>query len=35
MSAQMVAVAAGLVGKQLMYRQLIADTKLPNGARGG
>ena len=26
-------VAAGLVGKRLMYRQLIADNGLPSGAR--
>ena len=31
--AQMVAVAAGLIGKRLMYRQLIADNGLPSGAR--
>ena len=31
--AQMVVVAAGLVGKRLMYRDLIADNGLPSGAR--
>ena len=33
--AQMVVVAAGMVGKRLMYRDLIADNGLPSGARGG
>ena len=32
--AQMAAVAAGLIGKRLMYRQLIADNGLDSGARG-
>ena len=31
---QMVAVPAGLIGKRLRYRQLIADNGLPSGARG-
>ena len=31
--AQMVVVAAGLVGKRLMYRDLIAQNGLPSGAR--
>ena len=31
--AQMTAVAAGLVGRRLMYRQLIEDNGLPSGAR--
>ena len=31
--AQMVTVAAGLTGKPLMYRELIKDNGLPNGAR--
>ena len=31
--AQMVVVAAGLVGKRLMYRDLIAHNGLPSGAR--
>ncbi len=31
--AQMVVVAAGLVGKRLMYRDLVADNGLPSGAR--
>ena len=33
-AAQMAAVAAGLIGKRLMYRELIADNGLPSGARG-
>ena len=32
-AVQMAAVAAGLVGKRLMYRQLIADNGLDSGAR--
>ena len=32
-AAQMTAVAAGLVGKRLMYRDLIAPNGLPSGAR--
>ena len=32
-AAQMAVVAAGLIGKRLMYRQLIADNGLPSGAR--
>ena len=32
-AAQMAAVAGGLIGKRLMYRQLIADNGLPSGAR--
>ena len=32
--AQMTALVAGLVGKRLMYRDLIADNGLPSGARG-
>ena len=32
-AAQMAAVAAGLIGKRLMYRQLIADNGLSSGAR--
>ena len=31
--AQMTALVAGLVGKRLMYRDLIADNGLPSGAR--
>ena len=31
--AQMVALTAGLIGKRLMYRQLIADNGLDSGAR--
>ena len=31
--AQMAAVVAGLVGKRLLYRDLIADNGLPSGAR--
>ena len=31
--AQMAVVAAGLIGKRLMYRQLIEDNGLPSGAR--
>ena len=31
---QMAAVATGLVGKRLMYRDLIADNGLASGARG-
>ena len=31
--AQMVTVAAGLVGRRLMYRQLVADNGLSSGAR--
>ncbi len=31
--AQMVVVAAGLVGKRLMYRDLVADNGLSSGAR--
>lgn len=31
--AQMTAVVAGLVGKRLLYRDLIADNGLPSGAR--
>ena len=34
-AAQMAAVAAGLVGKRLMYKQLIADNSLSSGARSG
>ena len=34
-AAQMAAVAAGLVGKRLMYRQLVADNGLSSGARSG
>ncbi|MCY3658472.1 MAG: hypothetical protein OXG36_05540 [Caldilineaceae bacterium] len=30
---QMATVAVGLVGKRLMYRQLIADSGLDSGAR--
>ena len=30
---QMGAVVVGMVGKRLMYRQLIADNGLPSGAR--
>ena len=30
----MAAVAAGMVGKRLMYRDLIADNGLASGARG-
>ncbi len=30
---QMGAVVIGMVGKRLMYRQLIADNGLPSGAR--
>ena len=33
--AQMAVVAAGLVGKRLMYRDLISDNGLSNGARTG
>ena len=32
-AAQMAAVAAALIGKRLMYRELIADNGLPSGAR--
>ena len=32
--AQMAAVTAGLIGKRLMYRQLIAENGLSSGARG-
>lgn len=32
-AAQMAAVAAGLVGKRLMYKNLIADNGLSSGAR--
>ena len=32
-TAQMVVVAAGLIGKRLMYSQLIADNGLDSGAR--
>ena len=32
-AAQMAVVAAGLIGKRLMYSQLIADNGLPSGAR--
>ena len=32
-AAQMAAVAGGLIGKRLMYSQLIADNGLPSGAR--
>ena len=32
--AQMTTVAAGLVGRRLMYRNLIAPNGLPSGARG-
>ena len=31
--AQMTALVAGMVGKRLMYRDLIADNSLPSGAR--
>ena len=31
--AQMTALVAGLVGKRLMYKDLIADNGLPSGAR--
>ena len=34
-AAQMAAVAAGLVGKRLMYKQLTADNGLSSGARSG
>ena len=34
-AVQMTAVAAGLVGKRLMYRDLIADNGLSSGARSG
>ena len=33
--AQMATVAAGLAGRRLMYRDLIAPNGLPSGARGG
>ena len=32
-AAQMAAVAAALIGKRLMYRELVADNGLPSGAR--
>ena len=32
-AAQMAAVAAGLIGKRLMYKQLVADNGLSSGAR--
>jgi len=31
--AQMTALVAGMVGKRLMYRDLVADNGLPSGAR--
>ena len=31
--AQMIALAVGLIGKRLMYRDLIAENGLPSGAR--
>ena len=34
-AAQMAVVAAGLVGRRLMYRELIAPNGLPSGARVG
>ena len=34
-AAQMAVVTAGLIGKRLMYRDLIADNGLSSGARSG